>query len=332
MQASIDAPVGALAFQTMTIGASATRSVPASGTAPVSKQASGKVTVYNTYSIASQKLIANTRFEAPDGKIYRIRDSVTVPGATKKADGSLTAGTVTATVFADSPGPDYNRSATRFTVPGFKGDPRYAKFYALADSVSGGASGTQPAISQSDLTNAKKDMEQELTGALASTASGQLPEGFLPVPGAFAVTFGDASVSDAGGGKASVTLAATATAAIVRATDLANAIAKANVDGYAGEAVNFADPSALTLAATGTPFATASQNLTIALSGEPTLVWQFDPNALIKALAGKDKSSFETIAATFKPAVDHATASVRPFWKSSFPTDEAQIHVSIKLE
>lgn len=329
--ASLDAPVGSLAFQTMSVSASATRTVPASGTAPISTQASGKITIYNTYSTAPQKLIANTRFEAPDGKIYRIRDSVTVPGETKKPDGSYAAGTATAILFADSPGPDYNRGSTRFTIPGFKGDPRYAKFYATADAISGGASGTQPAVSQSDLANSKKDMEQELVASLAAKASGQLPEGFLPIPGAFAIAFGDVAASDAGGAKASLAENATATAAIVRSADLANVIAKAKVIGYAGEAVAFADQSALTLAATGTPFASASQVITIALSGTPTLVWQFDPNALAMALVGKEKSAFESLAATFKPAVEHATASIRPFWKSSFPNDPKQIHVTTKL-
>lgn len=330
--AALDAPVGSLAFQTMAVSAFATRTVPASGTTPVTRQAFGAITVYNAYSTASQKLIANTRFEAPDGKIYRIRESITVPGETKKSDGTYAAGAVSATVYADSPGPDYNRGSTRFTIPGFKGDPRYTKFYATADSILGGASGTEPAVSQSDLANAKKDMQQELTGSLASNASGQLPKGFLPIPGAFAIAYGDVSVSDAGGGKATITEAATATAAIVRSSDLANAIAKAKVDAYAGEAVDFADPSAVTLAATGTPFAAAAQTLTIALSGTPKLVWQFDPGALSEAFAGKDKGLAESLAADFKPAIDHATASIRPFWKSSFPSDPARIHITVKIQ
>ena len=240
-------------------------------------------------------------------------------------------GKATALVYADSPGSDYNRGSTRFTIPGFKGDPRYDKFYATAESVTGGASGTEPAVSQSDLGNAKKDMEQELAQGLASEASGKIPEGYLAVPGAFAISYGDPTSSDAGGGKATVSLAATATAAIIRAADLANAIAKIEVEGYAGEAVAFADPTMVSMAATGTPFAPSSDNLMVELGGTATLVWQFDSAALSAALVGKPKEQFQTILEDFKPAIDHATASVRPFWKSSFPADVADIRITVKL-
>ena len=329
--ATLDAPVGSLSFETMILEAQTSRTVPASGTKPVSIQASGKVTIYNAYSTASQKLIANTRFEAPDGKIYRIRASVTVPGQMKKADGTLEPGSVAATVYADSPGPDYNRGSTRFTIPGFKNDPRYEKFYATADSIGGGASGNQPAVSQSDLANARKDMEQELAANLASEASGKIPEGYLAVPGAFAVTYGDVASADAGGGKATVTESAVATAAIIRGADLANAVAKVEVPNYEGEAVGFADPSAVTLAATGTPFAPSSRTLMIELGGTPTLVWQFDPAALAAALAGKPKDEFQGLLEPFKPAVDRASASIRPFWKSAFPAEAATIKIVTKL-
>ncbi len=329
--AALDAPVGSLSFETMVVGAQTSRTVPASGSKPVSTQAKGTVTVYNTHSTAAQKLIANTRFEAPDGKIYRIRDSVTVPGQTRRADGTMQAGSVTATVYADSPGPEYNRGSTRFTIPGFKGDPRYDKFYATADSISGGASGNQPAVSQSDLQNAKKDMEQELAASLASEASGKIPDGYLAVPGAFAITYGDVVSADAGGGKATVTESATATAAIIRSSDLANAIAKIEVPNYGGEAVAFADASALTLVATGTPFAPSSRTLTVMLGGTPTLVWQFDPVAIQTALAGKPKNEFQGILEAFKPAIYHASASIRPFWKSAFPVEPTQIKIVTKL-
>src|SRR3990167_10713687 len=106
LQAQQNAPVGTLAYQTISVTRSASVSVPASGTKKVSRPASGVLTVSNNFSSASQRLIANTRFEAQDGKIYRIRDSITVPGGS-----TAKPGTASATVYADSAGPDYNKSA-----------------------------------------------------------------------------------------------------------------------------------------------------------------------------------------------------------------------------
>src|SRR3989344_6461800 len=129
LEARLNAPPSALAYETFTVTRFATTSAPATGTRTVSRQASGLITISNSYSPASQRLIANTRCEAADGKIYRIRDSVTVPGMS----GGKT-GVTRASVYADSPGPEYNRSsATAFTIPGFKGDPRYSKFSARSE-------------------------------------------------------------------------------------------------------------------------------------------------------------------------------------------------------
>src|SRR3989344_5820643 len=100
LQAQQNAPIGVLPYQTVTVTRSASQNVAAAGTQRVSRPASGVVSIINGYSSASQRLIANTRFEAPDGKINRIHDSVTVPGM---AGGK--AGTPPPTADADPPRP-----------------------------------------------------------------------------------------------------------------------------------------------------------------------------------------------------------------------------------
>ena len=52
------------------------------------RKASGQIIVYNAYNDNNQKLIKNTRFETPDGKIYRIQASIIVPG-TKVEEGKI---------------------------------------------------------------------------------------------------------------------------------------------------------------------------------------------------------------------------------------------------
>ena len=130
MVAQVNAPVGVLPYQVVSASRTASTTVKASGSTQVSKSASGVITIYNNYSTSPQALVATTRFAAPNGNIYRIKKDVTVPGATKAADGTLTPGTVTATVYADAPGATYNLGQTQFTIPGFKGSPQYTKFYA----------------------------------------------------------------------------------------------------------------------------------------------------------------------------------------------------------
>jgi hypothetical protein len=324
--AAPNAPAGTLSYQVMSITQSASTSVPATGSKQVSLEASGPITIYNTYSSASQRLIANTRFEAPDGKIYRIHDSVVVPGGTKKSDGTYDAGTATAVLYADSPGADFNRGTTKFTIPGFKGDPRYNNFYAQADKITGGFVGNQPAVAQTDLDNAQKQLEQNLQTSAGSALTSEIPDGFIAIPGSFQVTYSDIAQTAQGNNSATLSESITASGSIIRASDLAAAIARTTVQGYGGEAVNFADIKQISLGV-GTS-SKAVGPIQITLAGNPTLVWQFDPGALKQAIVGKKKSDFESIVDTFKPAITKAEAKIRPFWQSTFPTDPAKIIIT----
>ncbi len=329
LQAAPNAPTGVLSYQTVTVTRSASLSVAAQGTQKVSRPATGVITLSNTFSTASQRLIANTRFAASDGKIYRIHDSVTVPGATGSG-ADLKAGTVSATIYADSPGPDYNKPAgATFTIPGFKGDPRYSKFTGISmGAISGGFIGDEPAVAASDLTAAKTSLQQKLDTDVRTAAASEIPDGFVAIPGTLDVVFSDLTQTAGSDKNATLTQNATASGIIVRQGDLAAAIARKTVSDYQGEAVQFVDASAMNVS-----LATTSKRsdgaITLALQGSASLVWQFDPNALAQALVGKSKSEFQQTIQAFRPAVSKADATVKPFWEGKFPTDPKKITIKI---
>ncbi|MGC8776088.1 MAG: hypothetical protein ACP5QN_02140, partial [Minisyncoccia bacterium] len=79
----------------------------ATGQKNVSEKAQGEITIYNAYSSEPQVLVATTRFEAPNGLIYRLKDRIIVPGAQIK-DGKIIPSSITALVEADQPGEKYN--------------------------------------------------------------------------------------------------------------------------------------------------------------------------------------------------------------------------------
>jgi len=326
-----DAPDGSLGYQTVSLSQSATTTATASGTTHVSTSASGVITIYNAYSTASQALVTNTRFEAPDGKIYRIHSATTVPGATKNVDGTLTPGSVVVTVYADAAGADYNRTdPTTFTIPGFQGDPRYKAFSAQSTApITGGFVGDQPAVSTADMQAAQLKLQSELDSSLRSSVTTQIPQGYLPVQGSLNVTYTDIAEAAGTGTTVSLSQSASATMAMIKSVDLAAILAKLLVTGYGGEAIDFGTPDPLVLQlASSTPNDTGP--LTILLQGNPTLVWQFDQGALKTALLGKDKSTFQTTIETFAPAIEKAEASIRPFWKSTFPTDPSKLSIDIE--
>lgn len=323
LTAAPNAPIGTLAYQTVTVSKSASVDVPAQGTQKVSRPASGTVVISNSYNATSQRLIANTRFASSDGKIYRIRDSVTVPGMKGSSPG-----TVAATIYADSPGPEYNKGAGEtFSIPGFKGDPRYSKFSAKADSaIAGGFVGDEPAVAPAALSEAKTSLQQKVDADARAAAAQQIPEGYVAIPGTLEVTFSDLTQVAGADKNATLTQSATATGIIVRQSDLASAIARKTVSGYSGEAVAFVDAKSLDVSIASTS-KRSDGTITLSLKGETTLIWQFDPNALAQALTNKNKSQFQQVVAAFQPAIAKADASVRPFWKGVFPSDPAKIKV-----
>ena len=111
----------------------------------------------------------------------------------------------------------------------------------------------------------------------------------------------------------------------VRTGDLAAALASRSVDGYAGEAVAFSDPAQVHAA--GTKSSVGKINITV--SGNGSIVWQFDKSALLGALVGKKKDAFESIITSFRPALVGADAKVLPFWMSTFPSSPDKITVTV---
>ncbi len=330
--AFLTAPSNGLAYKIVSVTKSSTTTVPATGTKTVSRQASGVVTISNSFSTTPQRLIANTRFAAPDGKIYRIRDSVTVPGMS-----GVTPGTTMATLYADSPGDTYNRSGvTTFTIPGFKGDPRYDKFSAVSQgAITGGFIGTEPSVADADLSKAKAELGQTLTAAVNAGAASVIPDGYVAVPGTLKVVLGDVAVAPATDGSAAVVESATATGAVVAISDLAAAIARGSIKDYTGASVTLDPASQMTVAAASSTDL-ALGTLLLGLSGTAVIVWQFDPAAVKEGLLGKPKGQFEDILKSFAPALRCSAqapceASIRPFWQSSFPSNPDKITLVVRL-
>lgn len=158
----------------------------ASGKKQVSKKAAGKITIYNAYSSEPQKLVATTRFMTPEGKIFRLAQTIIVPGA-RIVDGRIVSSSIEAGVTADKAGAEYNISGnTRFTIPGFKGTPRYDGFYAEAKGdLSGGFIGEIAYPTEEDIRLAKIEMSKALQDATKIAVLEKIPKEFKMVENSF---------------------------------------------------------------------------------------------------------------------------------------------------
>jgi hypothetical protein len=144
------------------------------------KKAHGSIVIYNEYDKSPQTLIATTRFESADGKVFRIVRNVIVPGTTIVA-GEAKPGVITAEVIADQSGPDYNIDPSSFTIPGFKDGPKYAKFYAKStEQMVGGSTDGETlggAVVQKNIDDAKRETEIALKDKISQSIKDGLSPG-----------------------------------------------------------------------------------------------------------------------------------------------------------
>ena len=157
---NIDVSNKVIPGKTIVVEKTVSEEFPSSGEILKEKKAEGIIRVYNTYSTSSQALVSNTRFISAEGKLFRSLEKVTIPGG-KYEGGKLVPGELDVKVVADQSGPEYNITATTFSIPGFAGTAKYTKFYGKSsENMTGGLREKVPQVTQDDLYLAQKTLEE----------------------------------------------------------------------------------------------------------------------------------------------------------------------------
>ena len=144
---------------------------PANAQEQIESKAKGKLIIHNNFSSEFQVLVATTRFESPEGKIFRLNNRVIIPGA-KVVNGQIIPSTLEVQVTADQPGEDYNiQPSSGWKIPGFKGSPKYNSFFAEAPAaMTGGFIGQKSVPTSDDIIAAKISLK----GTLEDSLKGQM--------------------------------------------------------------------------------------------------------------------------------------------------------------
>ncbi len=306
----------------------ANNTIDAHGFTEVEEYASGIITIYNNRTSGQVRLIKNTRFESPEGLIFRIRDSIVVP--VKKGDAP---GTATATVYADQAGVKYNLGPIdKFTLPGLKGGDMYNDVYARSTiAFKGGFVGSKPKVADADLEAARSALHNSLeTQARSEVATLSVP-GTLVFPQLMSLTFESLPVETNADGKALLHERAKVAVPIFPDAVFARVLAIATRADTPDGTVHIQKSDGIQIRyASETPPA-AQGPLSMLVSGNATLMWEVDADALTKALAGTSKAEavFDKIISGIS-SIEKADAFLRPFWRDTFPSNSPDIKVIIK--
>ncbi|MEK7121014.1 MAG: hypothetical protein AAB840_02885 [Patescibacteria group bacterium] len=322
---------GEVSFEIMTLEKELSEEILATGEKQVEERASGKIIIYNNYNDKPQRLIKNTRFETPEGLIYRISDSVVIPG--KSGTGSsATPGSLEVVVYADAPGNKYNIGMTDFTIPGFKNDPRYSSFYARSKtSMTGGFIGMKKTVDEKMKEVSKQALREKLKGELFKEASSSKTDSFVLYNDAMYVEF-ESGQDNAKGDAVIIKEKAVLYGVLFNKTKLSSYIALKTIASFANEPVLVRNLEELDYTAKDKeekPWVTGK--VTFTLIGNPLIVWTFDNNELKKETATKLKKEIRSILATYQ-SIKKADIGTRPFWKRKFPSDIERIKIIEKLD
>ncbi|MES2315302.1 MAG: hypothetical protein V4486_01045 [Patescibacteria group bacterium] len=292
----------------------------------VSIKATGTVVIYNNYSSATQRLDIDTRLEGSNGKLYKTQKAVVVPGLKGKTPGSVEVG-----IYATGAGPDYNSSPIDFQIFGFKGTPKYSKFYARSKGdITGGFIGKQSVVTDSKKATVFNDMRATLEAKLLRKATDLIPPGFILFQGASVLNVDSQNFDAAGSGdQVPVTLKGTLIGFLLDEKELTKKIVSTSMPDYDGSDVFISNIKDLTFSLLSKDSATNDiNNISFNLSGNPKVVYKLDEAKLLGEVAGKSKKEFYQTLAQY-PNVISADVLLRPFWKRSFPSKQSDIKIVI---
>ena len=326
LRARANTTADGLQFEIAQLSAEESGLVTATGITSGGQKASGKITVYNNYGSAPQKLIANTRFQTSDGKVYRIKGAISVPGM----------GVLEATVYADQAGEEYNIGPADFTLPGLKGGARFEKVFAKSKSaMSGGSSGNIRVVKKEDIDSVRASINEKIKNRLTEMFSKQKPEGYVLFDDAVKIEYIENSdnpkVGDSSGRAMTFKVKGSATGYLFKKDALSKALTDDNAgdlkkvpknDPILVENIESLDFSLISADA-------KNKEITVRLKGNADFVWTVDTAKLLEEMLNYKGKDYTSVFQNY-PAIAKASIVQSPKWWPRFPKDKSKIKINIE--
>ncbi|MDD5589928.1 MAG: hypothetical protein PHQ47_02005 [Candidatus Portnoybacteria bacterium] len=302
---------------------------PTTGERQLNEKAKGKITVFNSYSSSPQALVETTRFLSSSGKVFRLVKTTTIPGA-KIEEGNIVASQIEVEVEADQPGDDFNIEPSDFTIPGFKGSPKYSAFYGRSSrAMAGGSTEKVKVLTQSDYDDAKKTVLAEIDNNIKQEIINQTPEGFDILEDSIQIQEPEIKSSVEVGGKAenfnmSIEIIARAfvfskqDALVLIEKNLADQITEAK-EAISGAEFKYKDVSA----------SFDKGQVSFRVEGTQPIAWKINKDEIKNIIMGKTEADVRGILAK-RPEVEQAQVFFWPFWVSKIPERAEKIDLTIE--
>jgi len=326
----IDEILNRIPLQEIKVVKSNSQEFLATGEKQLNEKAEGIITVYNEFSSSQQSLVATTRFESPDGKTFRIMKNVVIPGA-KVEEGKIIPSSIDVNVVADQPGSAYNIEPTNFTIPGFKGGPKFASFYGRSsEPMSGGSTEKVKVVLADDLEQAEKILVDGLRGEIEEALKDQIPSDVKILEGGIKEELAGVNSSaekDDQADKFNLSIDMVARVMLYKEEDLKNLI---DLNLIAEVPENKRPLSDTQKIEWGEPVIDWDKGeASFSLEIEENLAWKIDTEKLKEDLVGKKEIDVRKYLAN-QPEIEKTKVTFWPFWVNKIPKQEKKIKITVE--
>jgi hypothetical protein len=324
------APADGIEFSVIKLEETATKQVPASGQVKVETKATGVVTITNNYSTAAQKLVAGTRLETKTGLIFKLDNTITVPGQSKKGS-VITSGSISVKVTASAIGSQYNVGMTSFKIVGFKGTPRYDKFAVQTKTaIAGGKQGLENVVKEADRIATANSLQLELKDQVSKKAKLQIPKDFIIFDDGVIISYTDQIQNGTTDGVAIVSVKATMIALLFDLKNLSQYFVEKQLKNETIGGIKISNPQSLVFKLQNKDkFDFEKTNkILFTLDGKANLVWPIDTTSLKSKLLSTAIRNKDKVFADYS-AIYRAEAVVRPPWILFFPDNQDKINIKL---
>lgn len=309
--------IPAAEITTLTVSTSTVINISTSTGTPTLTKAKGTVTIYNANS-TEQPLVAGTRLETPEGKIYRLDAKVTVPKASIQGTKN-TPGSIQALITADKAGENYNLSQSDFTFPGLVGSPRYKNVYARTKgSISGGASTSAQIVDEKDKSQKVDVFVKKVTEGLQNELSQKKGSDTFIIHAPAVSSLFEKNSSTSG------TVTISSSIFVIKNNTMASLLAKSQKPNENIEMKFASDSTSFST----TLISTDKTDTRIKVSGSTSVSTAIDAEKIKGILAGKSFSQFRELVKQV-PGIQEIRFTAKPFWISTFPKS-SQINIEEK--
>ncbi|MCI5051136.1 MAG: hypothetical protein MRY57_02415 [Candidatus Pacebacteria bacterium] len=310
-----------LGFDVIALSDEESTSIIANESRPVRNRARGEITIFNNFSSEPQRLLPETRFESASGKIFKLdQNEVIIPGKNGDEPGSISA-----TVYAEEAGDDYNIDITDFTIPGFQEAGLSAKYdgiYAVSTSeFSGGSIGTELYLSQGQQEEAEELLQSKLFERLELRLTKEKTDQVVLIDNTASVTVNEpTAVFDDSSETGVISQRGTIIALVVSRVELEQFVNNNYLDIPEGEQASVMENYNFKLSRIGDDVLDYEniQNIEIEISGNPLVIWEPNDELLKQELSGLRE---DELIPYFKMnnSLDRVQVDIRPFWKNHLP-------------